>query len=90
MGAFLISALNKPKNSYELGYPMHTTLDVFEFFKNNLKNFFKPNPTVVDKKTGRPVPIKAKLMGEPLYQNKSLKKLLEVYFFENKINLLVN
>lgn len=67
MGAFLVSALNKPKNMNELGYPKYTTLDVFQYFKDNLNNFFKPNPTVIDKKTGKPAAIKAKLMGEPMY-----------------------
>ena len=43
----------------------------------------------MDKKSGRPVPLKAKLLGEPLYQTRALKKVLDNYFFEDKVNLLV-
>lgn len=37
-GAFLISALNKPKGMTEdkLGYPKHSAYEVFKFFKDNV------------------------------------------------------
>ena len=89
-GAFLISALNKPRALREWDYPKHTTLEVYKFFMDNLKSFFAPNPRISDKKTGRPIPLKAKLMGEPLYNSKPMKRLLDVYFSEHRINLLLN
>lgn len=90
LGAFVVSALNKPRSSVEAGYPKHNTLDVLQFFKDNLSKFFKPNPAVIDRKTGKPSASKAKLMGSSLYKNASLKQVLDSYFFEDKINDLVN